>query len=150
MRMKGRGGLPLSPVCSLHLSLFLFNHRYLWWHCGDPVSSLSVWSSWRESPSWPVKISRTLVGKPIQQKNRKPKPLFYPLSKIHYGIPAQFSGSSSDRNFTSTISNLGAEDATRYHCRQGTCFGHCVRKPTGQLPILWGHLNQSRDKRIQV
>uniref|UniRef100_A0A4X2LFF7 Ig-like domain-containing protein n=1 Tax=Vombatus ursinus TaxID=29139 RepID=A0A4X2LFF7_VOMUR len=57
----------------------------------------------------------------IQQKpGQSPREMIYKVSHLHSGVPARFSGSGAEKDFTLTISSVEPEDGADYYCYQTT------------------------------
>uniref|UniRef100_A0A3P9DPD8 Ig-like domain-containing protein n=1 Tax=Maylandia zebra TaxID=106582 RepID=A0A3P9DPD8_9CICH len=85
-------------------------------------------SSCRTSQNVYVSGSSHLLAWYQQKDGGVPKLLIYHASIRESGIPARFTGSGSNSDFTLTISGIQAEDAAVYYC-VGQHYPNIVQKP---------------------
>uniref|UniRef100_A0A8C8U3W4 Ig-like domain-containing protein n=1 Tax=Peromyscus maniculatus bairdii TaxID=230844 RepID=A0A8C8U3W4_PERMB len=86
-------------------------------------ASLAVSLGQRATISCKASQSVTLLGLTYmhwyqQKPGQPPKLLIHGASNLASGVPAGFSGSGSETDFTLTIHPVKADDAATYYCQQ--------------------------------
>nr|XP_020834933.1 uncharacterized protein LOC110202900 [Phascolarctos cinereus] len=64
-----------------------------------------------------------------QKPGQSVQRLMYKVSNLHSGVPARFSGSGAEKDFTLTITSVEPEDGANYYCFQGTSQPRTVLHP---------------------